>query len=337
MSIDFKKIFIVAEAGVNHNGSLKKAYKLVDIAKKCGADAVKFQTFIASEEISKGSPKAKYQINIKNKKEDQLEMVKKLEIPFIEQKKIFNYCKQKNIEFISSPFDIKSIDFLSKLKLNTLKIPSGEINNYPYLLHISEKKFKHIILSTGMSNIKEITNAIKLLQSKNKNKISILHCISAYPTNIEDINLNAINVLKKKFKKNVGFSDHTIGIDGSIYAVLAGAKIIEKHFTLNKNLKGPDHKLSLSPNELKQMIKKIRKVEKILGDGKKHVRKSELPNIHIVRKSIVAKKKIKVGDKFTKYNITTKRPGFGINPMNWKKIIGKKSKFSYEKDELINR
>jgi len=168
MSINFKKIFVIAEAGVNHNGSLKKAYKLVDIAKKSGADAVKFQTFIASEEISKGSPKAKYQINRKNKKEDQLEMVKKLEIPFFEQKKIFNYCKKKNIEFISSPFDIKSIDFLNKLKLNTLKIPSGEINNYPYLYRISEKKFKHIILSTGMSNIKEINNAIKLLQKKRK-------------------------------------------------------------------------------------------------------------------------------------------------------------------------
>ncbi len=331
----FKKIFIIAEAGVNHNGSLRNALKLVDVAKNSGADAVKFQTFIASEEISKGSPKAKYQINKKNKNEDQLEMVKKLELSFLNQKKIFNYCRKKEIEFISSPFDIMSIDFLSKLKIKTLKIPSGEINNYPYLLHISKKNFKHIILSTGMSNMMEIRNAIKILNSKKNTKISVLHCVSAYPTDIRDTNLKVINNLTSKLKRNIGFSDHTLGIDGSVFAVLAGATIIEKHFTISKKLKGPDHKISLSPSELTQMIKRIRFIEKVLGDGKKYPKASELSNIKIVRKSIVAKKKINIGEKFTENNVTTKRPGFGLDPMKWKEIIGKKSNKTYQIDEPI--
>ncbi len=332
----FKKTFIIAEAGVNHNGSLKKALKLVDIAKNSEVDAVKFQTFLASEEISEGAPKAKYQIDKFKKEEDQLSMVKKLELSFKEQNKIFLYCKKRKIEFISSPFDIKSINFLKSIKINTVKIPSGEINNYPYLLHISKKKFKNIILSTGMSNIQEIKNAIKILNSASKPKISILHCISAYPTNLNELNLRAIMNLKKKFNTEVGLSDHSLGIDGSVFGVLSGASIIEKHFTISKKMKGPDHKISLSPRELKKMVKKIRFVEQILGDGKKIPKHSELKNLKIVRKSIVAKSVILKGQKFTEENITTKRPGTGISPMKWKKFIGKKSRKNYKIDELIS-
>ena len=330
------KVFIIAEAGVNHNGSIKKAFKLVDIAKKAGADAVKFQSFIASEEISSLAPKAKYQMTTTNSNESQLDMIKKLEFSIKEQKKIKSYCDKLKIEFISSPFDIKSINNLKKLKIKTVKIPSPEINNLPYLIEIS-KKFSRIVLSTGMSNIKEIKSAIKILKKNKKKNISILHCISSYPTKLEDLNLNAIRTLKNNFNNIIGFSDHSLGVEGSLLAVAAGARIIEKHFTINRNLNGPDHKVSLSPEQLNELVKKIRKVEKILGNGIKRLQKSEIENIKVVRKSIVAREVIKIGEKLTKKNITTKRPGTGISPMKWKNIIGKKSKYNYQKDEIIKK
>lgn len=330
------KVFIIAEAGVNHNGSIKKALKLVDIAKKSGADAVKFQSFIASDEISKLAPKAKYQMTTTNPNESQLDMIKKLELSIKEQKKIKSYCDNLKIEFISSPFGLTSINILKKLKIKTVKIPSPEINNLPYLLEIS-KKFSKIILSTGMSNIREINTAIKILKKNKKKNISILHCISSYPTKLEDLNLNAILTLKKNFNNIIGFSDHSLGIEGSLLAVAVGARIIEKHFTINKKLNGPDHKASLSPGQLNELVKKIRQVEKILGDGIKKPQKSEIENIKVVRKSIVARELIKIGEKFTIKNITTKRPGTGISPMKWKSIIGKKSKYNYQKDEIIKK
>ena len=330
------KVFIIAEAGVNHNGSIEKALKLVDIAKKAGADAVKFQSFIASEEISSFAPKAKYQMSTTNPNESQLDMIKKLEFSIKEQKKIKSYCNKLKIEFISSPFDIKSINILKKLKIKTVKIPSPEINNLPYLVEIS-KKFSKIILSTGMSTMKEICTAIKILKKNKKKDISILHCISSYPTKLEDLNLNAIHTLKNKFNNIIGFSDHSLGLEGSLLAVAVGARIIEKHFTINRNLNGPDHKVSLSPKQLNELIKKIRQVEKILGSGIKKPQQSEIENIKVVRKSLVARENIKIGNKFTKKNITTKRPGTGISPMKWKSIIGKKSKYNYKKDEILKR
>jgi len=330
------KVFIIAEAGVNHNGSIEKALKLVDIAKKAGADAVKFQSFIASEEVSSFAPKAKYQMSTTNPNESQLDMIKKLEFSIKEQKKIKSYCNKLKIEFISSPFDIKSINILKKLKIKTVKIPSPEINNLPYLVEIS-KKFSKIILSTGMSTMKEICTAIKILKKNKKKDISILHCISSYPTKLEDLNLNAIHTLKNKFNNIIGFSDHSLGLEGSLLAVAVGARIIEKHFTINRNLNGPDHKVSLSPKQLNELIKKIRQVEKILGSGIKKPQQSEIENIKVVRKSLVARENIKIGNKFTKKNITTKRPGTGISPMKWKSIIGKKSKYNYKKDEILKR
>ncbi|MDC0856122.1 N-acetylneuraminate synthase [Candidatus Pelagibacter sp.] len=330
------KIFIIAEAGVNHDGSIRKAFKLVDIAKKAGADAVKFQSFIASEEISTSAPKAKYQMNTTNPKESQLDMIRKLELSFNEQKKLKLYCDKLKIEFISSPFDIKSIHTLKKIGLKTVKIPSPEINNLPYLIEIS-KKFSKIILSTGMSNIKEVNKAIKILKKNKKKEISILHCISSYPTKLEHLNLNAIRTLKNNFNNKIGFSDHSIGTEGSLLAIASGAKIIEKHFTINRNLNGPDHKISLSPNQLNKLVKKIRYTEKIMGNGIKKPQICELENIKVVRKSIVANKIIKAGEKFTKKNITTKRPGTGISPMKWKNLLGKKSRYDYQKDEIIKK
>ncbi len=330
----FNKTFIIVEAGVNHNGNIDYAYKLIDIAKTAGADAIKFQSFIAEDEISRFAKKADYQkvSNIDN--QSQLDMVKNLELSFSQQILIMKYCYKKRIQFISSPFDISSINFLYKHKLNIIKIPSSEIDNVPYLEVIS-KKFKNIILSTGMSNIKEIKFALDILNNGIKKNISLLHCVSAYPTPKTEVNLNIINKLSKLFNLNVGFSDHTIGIDIPVYAVYAGAKIIEKHFTLNKNLRGPDHKISLSPKELNKMIQNIRAAEKILGSYYKNITISEKPNFKIVRKSIVAKVDIKKGDKFSKLNITTKRPRNGVSPIFWNKLLGKRSKYNYKHDQPI--
>lgn len=329
-----KKVFVIAEAGVNHNGSYELAKKLVDVAVEAEADAVKFQTFISEKCICKNASKAVYQKETTNIDESQLEMVKKLELSFEEFHNLKKYCDSKNIMFLSTPFDNYSIEFLDSMGISIFKIPSGEITNYPYLKKVGLLK-KKVILSTGMSTLQEIRNAVKVLRDTGTSDISILHCNTEYPTPIEDVNLNVINTLKEEFKLNVGYSDHTLGIEISIAAAAIGADVIEKHFTLNRNMQGPDHKASLEPEELKNMIKSIRNIEKAMGSGKKEVSKSEAKNLNIARKSIVANCLIKKGEIFSESNLTCKRPGNGISPMKWNEIIGKEAERDFNEDELI--
>jgi len=298
-----KRVFIIAEAGVNHNGSLDLAYQLIDVAKDAGADAVKFQTFKAENVVSKLADKAEYQKKTTGSDKSQLEMIKKLEISFEDFIKLKKYCDKKGIMFLSTPFDHQSIDFLHDL-IDIYKIPSGEIINYPYLKHIASKN-KPIIMSTGMANLGEVEEAINTIKKINsKAKISLLHCTTNYPTPYEEVNLKAMQTLAAAFKLPVGYSDHTLGIEVPIAAVAMGAKIIEKHFTLDKNLSGPDHKASLEPGELKEMVKAIRNIEKSLGDGIKKPNKSEIEIMKVARKSIVASKNIKKGEIFAKTNIS---------------------------------
>jgi len=320
------KTFIIAEAGVNHNGSLELAKKLIDVAVDTGADAVKFQTFKAENVVSSVAPKAEYQLKTTNNQETQLEMIKKLELSFEDFKKLKNYCDEKGIMFLSTPFDIESARFLKELELEIFKIPSGEITNYPLLKEIGSYK-KKVILSTGMADLGEIEDALDILieSGTKREDITVLHCNTEYPTPMEDVNLKAMLTIKEAFKVNVGYSDHTLGIEVPIAAVALGATVIEKHFTLDKNLPGPDHKASLEPDELKALVKAIRNIEKALGSGIKKPSKSEIKNIPIARKSIVAKRDIKKGEILTEENITTKRPATGISPMMWKQVIGKKA------------
>ena len=336
MKIKNKKTFIIAEAGVNHNGSLKKALKLIDAAVEAGANAIKFQTFKAKNLATDYAPKAQYQKYKSLKKETQFQMLKKLEFTAVMHKACFEKCKKKNIIFISSAFDIESLNYLKKFKLNYYKVPSGEITNIPYL-EVLGKFRKKIILSTGMSNVYEIKNAIKTLTTNGtkNNNITLMQCTSAYPAPYDEINLNTIATLKSIFKLNIGFSDHSLGVQASIAAVALGAKVIEKHLTLSKKLKGPDHRASLDPKEFKFMVRSIRIVEKTLGNKIKQITKSEKININIVRKSIVASTKIKKNEKFSKFNITCKRPGTGISPLFFKELIGKKSIKNFYKDDLI--
>lgn len=329
------RTIIIAEAGINHNGSIKRAFKLIDAAKYSGADIVKFQIAIPEEVMTPNATKANYQKRNYKDKETQLEMVKKLLININYFSKIKNYCIKKKIKFLCSPFDEKSLKELIKLKMDTIKIPSGEITNIPLLEKIG-KTNKKIILSTGMSNLKEILFAIKILIKKGikRKNISVLHCNTAYPSPFEDLNLGSIKILKRKLKLKIGYSDHSVGIEGSIAAVAYGAEIIEKHLTLNNNLKGPDHKSSLNPKDFKNMIKCIRNIEKAKGHliGKT---KSETQNFRIVRRSIVAIKDIKLGEKFTTNNIGCKRPMLGIPAERWHKVLNKKSKKSYKKNQFI--
>jgi N,N'-diacetyllegionaminate synthase len=329
-------VFIIAEAGVNHNGSIELAYKLIDVAFKSGANAIKFQTFKSKNLVVKNSKKAKYQIQTTNLIESQFDMLKKLELDIDDHKKLINYCKKKGIIFISSPFDHESIDLLNELKLRIFKIPSGEINNLPYLRHIGSLD-KEVILSTGMSTLMEIEVAFNILinAGTSKNNITILHANTMYPTPMEDVNLRAMLTIKNKFDVAVGYSDHTLGIEIDIAAAALGASIIEKHFTLDKKMNGPDHQASLEPNELKSMIDAIRNIEKAMGDGVKILTRSEKPNIGIARKSIVAKTEIKKGDIFSVKNLTTKRPGIGISPMKWDSIIGSVAKRDYNLDDIL--
>jgi len=331
------KTLIIAEAGVNHNGKIKIAKKLIDIACQSGVDIIKFQTFITKQLLTKKAPKAVYQKKLTNKKESQFEMIKRLELSKNDHIKLIQYCKNKNIEFLSTPFDIPSIDFLISLKLKKIKIPSSEINNILYLKNIS--KFKgHIILSTGMSTIKEIRSALNVLLKNGvkRNFITILHCNSEYPTPFKDVNLLAMLEIKKKFRTKIGYSDHTRGIEVPIAAVAIGANVIEKHFTLNRNMTGPDHKASLNPKELKEMVKAIRNTEIALGSNKKIISFSEKKNIKTARKSIIAIQKIEKGERFTSQNISAKRPGTGISPMKFYQLIGNKSKRTYREDELLD-
>ena len=325
------KTFIIAEAGVNHNGSINLAKKLVDIAQEAGCDAIKFQTFKSENLTSKKAKKANYQNITTNADESQLEMLKKLELSYDEFKELQNYCNIKGIMFLSTPFELESIDFLASLNMPIFKIPSGEITNLPYLRKINSLK-KKVILSTGMSNLDEIQEALNILKDC---EISLLHCTTEYPCPYEDVNLKAIQAMKEKFNLEIGYSDHTQGIEISLAAVAMGATIIEKHFTLDKKMEGPDHQASLEPNELKELVKSIRNIEKAIGNGKKEPVQSEIKNIEIARKSIVAKCPIKKGEKFTEENLTTKRPATGISPMKWDEIVGSVAKKDYQEDEVI--
>ena len=329
-------VFIIAEAGVNHNGSIDLAKKLIDAACNAGADAVKFQSFEAENLATKNSQKATYQKETTNIEESQFEMLKKLELNFEMHKELFLYCKNKRIIFLSSPFDHESIDLLKDLGLDIFKIPSGELTNLPYLRHIG-KLNKKIILSTGMSNMNEIKNALNILinSGTKKENITILHANTEYPTPIEDVNLRAMVTIGNELDVNFGYSDHTLGIEVDIAAVAIGASCIEKHFTLDRNMEGPDHKASLEPQELKAMVRAIKNIELALGSGIKIPSKSEMQNIKIVRKSIVAKTQIKKNDVFNENNLTVKRPGNGISPMKWDEIIGTKAPKDYKEDELI--
>ena len=327
-------MLIIAEAGVNHNGSMDIAKRLVDEAVRAGADAVKFQTFKAEKLVCKAAEKAAYQLETTNQTESQYEMLKKLELNLDMHKELIEYCSWKKIEFLSTPFDIDSINLLAQLKVNCFKIPSGEITNLPYLREIG-KRGKKVILSTGMSTMEEVEKALEILEKSGAEDISVLHCNTQYPTPVEDVNLKVIPMMKEKLGRCVGYSDHTNGIEIPIAAVALGAEIIEKHFTLDRNMEGPDHKASLEPDELKAMISAIRNVERAMGTDEKKASPSEQDNLWIVRKSIVAKCKIKQGDIFSEENLTVKRPGNGISPMRWDEVIGKVAVRDFDEDELI--
>lgn len=328
------KIFIIAEAGVNHNGSIETAKKLVDAAAEAGADAVKFQTFKAEKLVCRNAEKAEYQMKTTSQTESQFEMLKKLELTVDMHKQLILYCREKGILFLSTPFDMDSVRFLVQCGLELIKIPSGEITNYPYLREVG-RTGKKVILSSGMSTLKEVQEAIKVLREYGNSEVVVLHCNTEYPTPYADVNLRAMLTLKKELAIEVGYSDHTKGIEIPIAAAALGASVIEKHFTLDKNMEGPDHKASLEPDELKAMVKAIRNIEIALGDGDKKPSKSEAKNIAIVRKSIVANCDIQAGEVFTEKNLTVKRPGTGINPMYWEQVIGKKASRNFERDELI--
>lgn len=328
------KTTIIAEIGVNHNGNLTTAKKMIETAIECGADVVKFQTFIPQNIVSKYSQKAEYQKRNTNNYESQLNMLKSLALTFDEFTILNDYCNKLGTTFLSTPFDIESINFLNKLGIPFWKIPSGEITNLPYLITIAQTH-KPIIMSTGMCTIEEIRDAIDVLRLYGSDRITLLHCTTEYPAPYADVNLKAMITLKNLFKIDVGYSDHTEGISIPVAAVSLGACIIEKHFTLDKNAEGPDHKASLNPIEFKEMVYAIRNVEAALGDGLKRPMISEQKNIMIARKSIVAKKNIKIGEIFTEDNITVKRPGNGISPMKWFDVLGKTAIKNFTEDELI--
>lgn len=328
------KVMIIAEAGVNHNGDIRLAKELIDVAAESKADAVKFQTFISENCITRRTAKAKYQEKLTGNDEGQFDMLKKLELSFDTFIELKEYCAKKHIIFMSTPFDNDSVDFLNSIDLGIFKIPSGEVTNYPLLKKIG-RLHKKVILSTGMCVLEEIQDAIDILKGEGTVDISLLHCNTQYPTPIDDVNLRAMLTLKKEFGVPVGYSDHTQGIEVPLAAVALGAEIIEKHFTLDKKMYGPDHIASLDPNELKNMVEGIRKVECALGSALKQVSASESENISVARKSIVAAKMIKKGERFTDRNLTTKRPGTGISPMKWEEIIGGIADKDYQPDDLI--
>lgn len=332
-----KKVIIIAEAGVNHNADINKAKQLIDVAAESGADYVKFQTAVPHLVVTKGGTMADYQIQNLGLKESQLEMTKKIHLPLSDFEYLAEYAHKKNIKFASTPFDLLSIDTLSRLNMDFFKIPSGEITNYPYLVKIAKIGIP-IILSTGMATIEEIKDAVKVLTDNgvSKDKITILHCNTEYPTPMQDVNLKAMLHIQREIGVSVGYSDHTLGIEVPIAAVALGATVIEKHFTLDKNLPGPDHKASLEPDELKAMVSAIRNIEKAIGgSGYKEVSLSEEKNKPIARRSIVAAKNIVQGETFTAENLIVKRPGTGISPMLWNEVIGKTAKRDFQEDDLI--
>ncbi len=327
------RTLIIAEAGVNHNGSLETAKQLVLTAKNCGADIVKFQTAKLDSLVSKFAEMADYQKTNTGKTESQKEMLSKLLLSFDEFTELAAYCKEIGIMFLSTPFDIESIHFLNNMQ-DIWKIPSGEITNYPYLVEIAKTK-KQIILSTGMCELDEIKDAVNVLKENGTDDITILHCTTEYPAPFAEVNLNVMETLRKEFGCKVGYSDHTKGIEISLAAVAMGADVIEKHFTLDKNMPGPDHKASLEPFELKALVEGVRNIELAKGSAEKKPTDSEIKNRDVARKSIVAARNILKGEKLTEDNMTTKRPGNGISPMMWNKIIGTVAKRDFMEDELI--
>lgn len=328
------KTLIIAEAGVNHNGNFENACKLVDAAKAAGADIVKFQTCKPEAVISRYAEKAEYQKETTGEADNQLEMVRKITLSYDNFVLLKKYCDDQNMKFLSTPFDLDSIDFLEELGCDIWKVPSGEITNYPYLVKIA-KTGKPVIMSTGMSNMEEIKAAINLLKENGTKEISLLHCNTQYPTPYEDVNLRAMDLIREETGLEVGYSDHSLGIEVPIAAVAMGATIIEKHFTLDRNMEGPDHKASLEPSELKQMVDSIRHIETALGKKEKTATASESGNKAIARKSIIAKRNIKKGEIFTEENITTKRPGDGISAMRWNEVLGMAAVRDFMEDEKI--
>lgn len=335
-AIKMNKVFIIAEAGVNHNGSVNLAMELVDIAVDAGADAIKFQTFKANKLLTNHAHKAEYQLANTSKNETQFEMLRKLELDENSHLKLLEYCKKKKIMFLSTPFDSESIDFLNSIEMKIFKIPSGEITNLPYLKHIGSLD-KKLILSTGMSNLAEVRDALTILEQAGtpKEKITLLHATTEYPCPFEDVNLLAMLTMKKEFGISVGYSDHTSGVEVAIAAAALGASVIEKHFTIDRKMEGPDHKASLEPRELKYMIACIRNISSSLGDGVKKPSNSELKNMSVARKSIVAASSIKIGEVFNEKNLTVKRPALGLSPMKWNELIGKLAQKDYKADDLI--
>jgi len=328
-------VMIIAEAGVNHNGSKELAKQMIDKAKYAGVDYVKFQTFVPENLVSKNASKAEYQKETTGEDESQLQMLQKLaltEEDFVELKE---YCNEVGIGFVSTPFDLDSLCFLEKLDMDFWKVPSGEVTNLPYLEVIAHTGRK-VIMSTGMCEIEEIKQAVAVLEENGTKEIVLLHCNTQYPTPFEDVNLLAMKHIATETHKEVGYSDHTVGIEVPIAAVALGATVIEKHFTLDKNMEGPDHRASLEPDELAEMVKAIRNIEKSIGDGNKKRTESECKNCEVARKSIVAKRNILAGEEFTVDNLTVKRPGTGISPMKWYDIIGKKATRDYLEDEVIH-
>jgi N,N'-diacetyllegionaminate synthase len=328
------KIMIIAEAGVNHNGDLNCAKQLIDAASEAGADAIKFQSFKAENLVTQTARRAAYQMENRKGGTSQFEMLKNLALDPQVTEILKAYCHYKNIDFISSPFDLESIELLDQLGLEIFKIPSGEITNYPYLKKISSLN-KRMILSTGMATIEEVWQALEVLKADPKNLV-LLHCTSDYPACMEDVNLKAIGEMKRTFHTEVGYSDHTLGIEVAIAAAALGACVIEKHFTLDKTMIGPDHKASLQPEELKALVKAVRNIEKALGDGIKKPTLSELKNKEFIRKSIVAAEVIQQGEIFTEMNLCTKRPGSGLSPMMFETILGQRANRNYCADELID-
>lgn len=329
-----RHVIVIAEAGVNHNGSFELAKKMVDAAKEAGVDYVKFQTFNPQKLVSKYAEKAEYQKETTGSDETQLQMLQKLTLTEDNFLSLRDYCKEVGIGFISTPFDLDSIAFLETFDMDFWKVPSGEVTNLPYLEAIARTKRK-VVMSTGMCDMNEIQDAMEVLKKNGTTEITLLHCNTQYPTPYEHVNLRAMSTIKDTLHKEVGYSDHTQGIEVPIAAVAMGATVIEKHFTLDKNMEGPDHKASLDPTELKQMVSAIRNIEKAIGNGSKEPSSSELTNKAVARKSIVASREIKQGEIFSEDNLTTKRPGTGISPMKWYEVIGKVAVRDFSEDEII--
>lgn len=330
------RTLIIAEAGVNHNGDLDLARQLIDAAAEAGADLVKFQTFNANRQVTRTAKKADYQTQTTDSKESQHEMLRRLELTEAMHKELIAHCAARNIGFFSTGFDIESVDLLASLGQDQFKIPSGEITNLPYLRHIG-RLGKAVILSTGMATLGEIEAAIDVLEQSGTPRVNmtVLHCTTEYPTPMAEVNLRAMQSIHTAFGVAVGYSDHTPGIEVAIAAVALGASVIEKHFTLDRNLPGPDHKASLEPEELKAMVAAIRNIEIALGDGIKRLTPSEARNKPVARKSLVASRAIKAGEAFTAENLTTKRPGTGISPMRWDEVMGQVARRDYQEDDLI--